>query len=83
MIIGLFSLKDTKAGEFAAPFTCPNDNVALRLLDSSVNGNHDTDLYRFSSDFELWKLGDVDSKTGVITSNVVYMASCADVRRVE
>lgn len=83
MIIGVYSLKDTKAGDFAAPFTCPNDNVALRLLDSSVNGNHDTDLYKFSSDFELWKLGNLDSKTGAITSELVFLASCADVRRVE
>lgn len=83
MILGVYSLKDVKAGDFASPFTCPNDNVALRLLDSSVNGNHDTDLYKFSADFELWKLGNFDTKNGSLTSDVVFISSCADVRRVE
>lgn len=83
MMLKVYCLKDNKAGEFAQPFFAQNDAIAHRLLDSSVNGRKDTDLYLHSSDFELWALGEFDTKTGELKSDVKYLECCVDVRRVE
>lgn len=83
MKLEVYCLKDNKVGEFSHPFFCQNQSVAHRILDSSVNGRKDTDLYMHSSDFEMWHLGEFDTKTGEIKSKVKFIESCSDVRRVE
>lgn len=64
MNIKLYSIKDTKVG-YLAPYTQINDEVAKRnFLTEKTQKNSMISIY--PEDFELWKIGEMNEKTGEI-----------------
>lgn len=63
----ILSLRDVKAELFLRPFFVPTLGVAYRDIASEIaRGGQDNQLAMFTSDFELWHLGNVDMETGTI-----------------
>lgn len=63
MILGIYAVNDSKAGNMAAPFFVINDNVAIRSFTFAAN-DPNLDLNRYPSDYVLYKLGEFDNETG-------------------
>lgn len=76
MIINLYSLKDTKAGSFAAPIAIQNDSMAIRYLKTLVNNpTKDDNLSLYPEDFDFYKVGTIDSDNGEIIPKVEFLCN--------
>lgn len=67
----MYVIKDLKAGCYdLATLVASNDPIGIeRNLRNVVNsGDVKNFLVSFTSDFQLWSLGDIDGNTGVIVS---------------
>lgn len=66
MIFGVYSLRDVKTG-FCNPTFDANDSVATRNFFHAIDQSKS--IMRFApEDFDLYKLADFDTDTGIITS---------------
>ena len=68
----IYAIRDIK-NEFCTPFTTANDATAKRMFVTEQK-NKDSMLAQFPADFELWKLAEVDTKTGQIFPNLENIA---------
>lgn len=59
----LYSVFDSKAALFMAPFVAMSDGVAIRGFQDEAN-KQGTMMNRHPSDFALYRLGSFDEKTG-------------------
>ncbi len=77
MKVELYSVKDTKLGKFCTPFTAPNDEIAKRMLQSTImaGGNN---IAQFPEDFQLFKLGNYDEDTGELTTENKFLANATE-----
>lgn len=65
MTIGIYSMKDLKVG-YGPVFPEQNDNTAKRLFGTQMNAANS--IQSFSpADFQLFKLGEYDTESGIIT----------------
>lgn len=64
MIKGLYCVRDYKVG-YTAVITDENDSVARRALKMALSP--DTLMYNNPKDFALFKVGEFDTDTGIIT----------------
>ena len=64
MIKGLYCVRDYKVG-YTAVLTDENDAVALRGFKMALTP--DTIMYNNPKDFALFKVGEFDTDTGIIT----------------
>ena len=64
MIVRLYSVQDLKVG-FGAPYSAPNDAVAVRSFTAAVN-DPQTTLHDFPQDYRLWYIADLDTDTGAV-----------------
>lgn len=78
-MIKLYAVKDVKAA-FWSPMTCANDAIAMRDFGGFVNH---PDVGPVVKDLELWRLGEFDELTGLITSNPEYVCAYRDVVEVK
>lgn len=70
MNIKLYAIRDNKVG-FMAPYAQVNDEVAKRnFLTEKQQKNSMISIY--PEDFELWKIGEMDEKTGIITQETMH-----------
>lgn len=61
----LFAIKDNKVG-FLAPMVDDNENTAIRNFKYAVSNN---DILNFApSDFDLFRIGEFDTDSGIITA---------------
>ncbi|WGL31252.1 nonstructural protein [Dipodfec virus UOA04_Rod_843] len=65
MIYGVYSIFDAKTG-FMTPTIEINDQAASRNFCHAV-ANSDGILYSFAQDFQLYRIGEFDSDTALIT----------------
>ena len=72
MKTSIYAIRDIK-NDFGTPFTAANDNVAKRMYQAEQK-NKDSMLAQFPADFELWKLGEYDTKTGQIDTHIENIA---------
>lgn len=72
MKLSIYAIRDIK-NEFCTPFTTANDATAKRMF-LTEQKNKDSMLAQFPADFELWKLADLDTKTGQIFPNLENIA---------
>ena len=72
MKLSIYAIRDIK-NEFCTPFTTANDATAKRMFVTEQK-NKDSMLALFPADFELWKLADLDTKTGQIFPNLENIA---------
>lgn len=73
---GLYCLKDTKTG-FINPFLQPSEAVATRTIAGILKENLD-EICKFPEDYELWKVGYFNKKTGAIEPCMEHIANCID-----
>lgn len=66
MILKVYSIRDDKAGTFAAPFYQANHQVAQRSLNQAAL-DPNTTIHKFPSDFALYCVGEFDDANGKIT----------------
>lgn len=62
-----YSVFDTKAAVFGAPFFSPKDGLAVRMFTDLVN-DRSTTVGRHPEDFTLYVVGEFDDETGTIAS---------------
>ena len=68
----LYVIKDCKVGAYdLSTLVCSNDQVGIeRNLRNLVNsGDIKNFLVSYTSDFQLWSLGEIDANTGVIKND--------------
>ena len=65
MKLGVYCIKDCKVG-WLTPTVDSNDATAARNFVHAMK-NTNSILYTHSKDFDLWKIGEFDSDTGVIS----------------
>lgn len=80
MKINLYSVKDTKLGKFAQPFCAPNDDIAKRMLTSTISAGNNN-IAEFPEDFQLFKLGKYEEETGTLESEVEFLANATELKR--
>lgn len=78
----LYSVYDRIAEGYANPMVMQNDGTALRSFRDEINRpNQESNLYMHADDYELWYIGEMNTKTGEITSIkelIVTGASCKE-----
>lgn len=67
MKIGIFSVYDSKAESYLAPFYAPNGSVACRSLQQATQDpSHPFCLY--PEDYTLFEIGSFEDETGELTN---------------
>lgn len=65
MKYGLYVIYDKKSG-YLNPMTDLNDATAMRNFQHATM-NHESTMYSHGSDFELYRIGEFDSSSGIIS----------------
>jgi len=65
MKLSLFSLQDSTASQFGAPFVAVNDNSAVRSCCVEAANPASGPLHTHPGDFRVFRLGVFDSESGV------------------
>lgn len=76
MILEAYSLRDTKAEVYAAPFFVPKEAFATRLLIELVKDKR-SDLGKYPADFMLYRIGLYDTDTAKLESSEVELICSA------
>lgn len=76
MLLKIYALQDMKQGEFSTIHYGVNDLEAFRYYKMI---SKDGLLHDFPGDFNLYTLGTIDTKMGVITPEVNALSSLVDV----
>ena len=63
----VFSIRDTKAGTYNAPFLQYSAGEAQRTF-AKLKSDTNTDVNKFPEDFDLYQLGEFDNETGKYAS---------------
>lgn len=80
----IYSVKDTVTGSFSALTTSPIDGVVLRELTNLMESkDKSNELYLNRADKQLYCLGSYDFDTGVIKSEVRFVANLIDLSKEE
>lgn len=72
----VYTIKDTKAECYLQPFTFRTDGEAIRAFDDTVQRDG-TPIHDHPEDFCLFKVGEFDQLSGVITSVDHKSLGCA------
>lgn len=72
MKLNIYSVKDVVVGEMGNPFYLNNDEMAKRSFKQAIN-NDQSQLAINYTDMQLYKLGELDTVTGEIVSNVEFI----------
>lgn len=75
----VFSVKDNKVG-FGEPFTAPSEGLAIRSFGEQAS-NTDTPLTKYPEDFELYKIGEIDTETGEIKNELKLIATASQYKK--
>lgn len=67
----IYSIKDNKLG-FEQIFIAPNNAAAMRMFGDTCR-DEKTLFAQHPEDFDLYKVGEMDDNTGVITSDVQFL----------
>lgn len=65
MKYGMYAIKDRKSG-FLQPMADLNDACAMRNFQNATM-DHKSTFYTHGSDFELYRIGEYDTESGIIT----------------
>lgn len=71
MNICVFGIKDTAAASFVQQFFALQPGIAIRGFSDTVNNSdpqRQSDMSNHPDDFELYKLGEFDVDTGLLTA---------------
>jgi len=73
----LYSLFDRKMQKYGMPYNAPNDEIAKRMLISTINAGGTT-ISEFPEDFSLYKIGKYNDDTGELTTEVKFLANAIE-----
>lgn len=76
--MNIYALKDVKCG-FMNPMTFKNDELANRAYKNMLADNQPNLVTMNPEDFELWCLGNYDQDSGIIKSDVRFVASATSI----
>ena len=76
----LFSVFDRAAETYHPPFAVPAVGVAMRDFADQAN-NKESPINAHPADFELWSVGTLDDRTGVIEPDLERRAVAKDLVR--
>lgn len=80
----VFSIKDLKAGTFSAPFLASTEGEAQRIFTSMVCYGGDNLISKYPSDYELFKIGKYNKRTGdLIKDDVIFIISADSIKNLE
>lgn len=83
MKINLYSIKDTKLGKYCQPFTAPNDDIAKRMLASTMlDNNPNNGIRNFPEDYQLYKLGKYDEDTGELITETKFIVNATEYKKI-
>lgn len=82
MVKELYGIKDCKIGEVLHLFEAVNEEIARRQMGNAVNDDTKTELVLNTSDFELYRLGKFNHKTGEIESKVEFICNLIEFKKV-
>lgn len=70
----IYAIFDKKGKSYSCVNTAINDDSVVRVLHNEVNSNNPVSLLcTNSADFDLYCLGDLDLRTGVISPDVTFV----------
>lgn len=75
MIMKLYAVRDIAAGSFGQPLQFVNDDLAKREAHATVLRG-DNDFARYPSSFEVYRLGEMDTDSGVISPLSIPVRVC-------
>lgn len=78
MIVKLYAVKDIKI-DYGTPFALPNNAVALRTFKDLANDSSRNIVNEAIDDKEIWLVGSYDTSTGILTSELTFLAKAVDV----
>ena len=79
-----YGIKDIKADEFCEIVENINDACMLRSLKSAVNDKQaNTMISKYPQDYELWKLYEVDTKTGEAKNDIRKIANAEEYSEIQ
>lgn len=70
----LYSLFDKKAGSYGGLLLAAGDGHVSRIIAERFQGSGDT-VAKFPEDFDLYALGEYNTETGEIESNVKFVVN--------
>lgn len=80
----VYALFDKKSGSYFSLACWKNDDLYKRSLYSIVNSPVPENLFAtHSTDFELFQLGLLDEKSGLLTPDLRFICSAADLKKEE
>jgi len=81
MSLKLYTIRDRLIDYFMQPFPGPSDHQVKAAVAANVNegGNHA--IHAAPHQFELWRLAEIDEKTGKITPNPEYLCDLSSLVR--
>ena len=80
MKLKMYAVKDNVQGEMMNPFLLRNAEEARRAFGQAINSGKDNNICIYYKDMALYELGEYDTSTGIINSNVEYVCSGVDVK---
>lgn len=79
MKLRMYSIKDTKSGEYHQPHHATNDVVAMRGIQSVIRSGKTT-LSQYPQEFDLVEVGEWDDETGTLIGRIGgprHVTTCA------
>lgn len=77
----ILSVRDNLANRYGKPFFIANEAEGMRLFKMTVNDPKNDLIYNNPEDFELWKLGYFDERSGKITFDPEKLADGKAVKK--
>jgi len=68
MKLSIYSIHDSAAQAYLAPFFLHNDGLAIRAFQDNVNSTEENNISKHPEQFALFKIGEMDDQSGVITA---------------
>lgn len=82
MDIKLYSIRDIKLEKYGQPFVAPNDEIAKRMLQSTIRAGQTT-IAEYPEDFQLFKLGEYNEDTGELKNEQRFVANATEFKKGE
>jgi hypothetical protein len=62
-----YAVRDSKVGAYSAPQVMRSDGEALRAFADAVNDKQ-SPMGKYPEDYSMWRIGDYDEETGIISA---------------
>lgn len=79
--LNIYAIKDVIVGELMNPILMHNDEEAKRTFTEAINANNpQSNICKNYKDMQMFKLGEYDTITGEIKSDVNFLIAGIDVK---